>query len=261
MMQSAFRYRALLGMIIALPALLLLAAGCGDDDNGGGNATKTAAASHGSTSEATKTEAAGDNSGGNSGGGASNELKNLSKDWSKATAKLAYQFQSTSQGTTTSTNMTFYSKPPDSRIDYEIAGAGKAIFINSGGKSYTCSESGGQGTCFESPGGSNSSSLPFFGDLADPDSIDSAVAGILGSQIASSDENVAGQDAKCFTASGSFVAESGESKWCFTNDGLLLSASFSGGGASFSMTATNVDHSVSEDDLKPPYDVTSIPGG
>jgi hypothetical protein len=256
MMPSAFRYRALLGMIIALPALLLLAAGCGDDDNGGGNATRTPAASSRSTSEATKTEAAG----GNGGGDAGNELKNLSKDWSKATAKVAYQFQSTSQGQTTSTNMTFYSKPPDSRIDYEIAGAGKVVYINAGGKSYTCSESGGQGSCFESPGGDNSSSLPFFGDLADPDSIDSAVAGILGGQIATSDENIAGQDAKCFTASGSFTAESGESKWCFNGDGLLVSASFSGGGASFSMTATSVDNSVSDDDLKPPYDVTSIPG-
>lgn len=256
MMRSPFRYRALLAVITALPALLLLAAGCGDDDNGSGNATRTPAASSGSTREATKTEAAGDNSGSDAG----NELKTLSKDWSKATAKVTYQFQSTSQGLTTSTIMTFYSKPPDSRIDYEEAATGKAIFINSGGKSYICSENDGQGTCFESPGGSNSSSLPFFGDLADPDSIDSAVGDILGGQINSSDENIAGKDARCFTASGTFVAESGESKWCFTDDGLLLSASFSGGGDSFTMTATNVDNSVSDSDLKPPYDVATIPG-
>lgn len=242
--------------IVAIAALVLMAAACGDDDNSGSQASKTAAASQaGATggSSATAASASGDN-----GGDAGDELKNLAGDWSKVNAKITYTFSSTIADQPTNFTMTMYSRPPDSRIDFDYGDQRKSITIDAGGKTYTCVPDAD--TCFGGASqGSATSSLPIFGAVADPDSIDSTVGGVAGLEKYS--DNIAGEDVDCFKASGSAVAEQGELVWCFSNDGLLLLSSFKAAGSEFSTKATEVSRDVSDSDFEPPYPVTELPGG
>ncbi len=247
-----------------LAAILVGLAACGGDDSGGDNkntagATRTAGATGGESTKApggSTTSSAGDGSG----GGGGTKLKELSKDWSQVTAKVSYTFGSTSQNKTTDTAMTFYSRPPDSRIDYDLGNDSQSIFISSGGKNYVCTKQKDVGTCFASPSSDSSSPLPFFGDFADPDTIDKTIAGLAGVSIDTFDDKIAGQSVHCFKASGNLANESGETSWCFTDDGVLLSASFSGNNSKFEMKATEFSKSLSDKDFEPPFTVTDITG-
>jgi hypothetical protein len=260
--QASGRPWRLLGLALAagLAAILIGLAACGDDDSAGDNkntagATKTAGAT-GSES----TRAPGDSSNGGGGDGGT-KLKELSKDWSQVTAKVSYTFSSTSQNKTTDTTMTLYSRPPDSRIDFDLGNDGQSIFINTGGKSYVCTKLKDVGQCFLSPSSDDSSSpLPFFGDFADPDTIDKTIAGLAGISIDTFDDKIAGQNVDCFKASGNVANESGETSWCFTDDGILLSSSFSGSDSKFEMKATQFSKSLSDKDFEPPFTVTDITG-
>ncbi|MDO8615016.1 MAG: hypothetical protein Q7T33_04685 [Dehalococcoidia bacterium] len=249
----------LAALAIAATLFLVLASACGGDDDSETTGTiRPTATSTGRGQTPGGAEETPGASGDQNGGDAGDELKTLGKEWSTVSAKITYEFHSTFQGTTTETTMTFYSRPPDSRVDYETASVGKSIFIDAGGKSYICSDIAGQGQCLASPSeGSFGSALPFFGDLASPDSIDSALAGTAGVTIDKFEDKIAGQDASCFKASGTFAANQGESSWCFADDGLLLSSEFKGvgGAGDFSMKATEVSRNVSDDDFKPPFDV------
>ena len=247
--------RLLLGLSLAL-SVALLAAACG---GGGEEEGKTPAAKESPTAEGSptgqRTPAAGQTA--TSGGGdTGKELKELSADWGNITAKVTYDFTSTAGGQTTETRMTFYSRPPDSRVDYSADSQGEVIFIQAGDKAYVCTAN----QCIATPSESTSNPLPFFGDFADPDSIDEAVGDVLGVDIDEFDDKIAGQDAKCFSASGSFTAEQGKATWCFADDGLLLLSAFEGGtSGNFRMEAVEVDRKVSAADFEPPYPVTTIP--
>ena len=248
--------RLLLGLSLAL-SVALLAAACG---GGGEEEGKTPAAKESPTAEGSptgqRTPAAGQTA--TSGGDTGKELKELSADWGNITAKVTYDFTSTAGGQTTETRMTFYSRPPDSRLEYKD-GSQETIFLSTGGKSYICTAQGGQGTCLASPTG-DSVPLPFFGDFADPDAIDEAVGDVLGVDIYRFQEEIAGEDAECFSASGSFTVAQGKATWCFADDGLLLRSAFGGGtSGEFSMEATEVSRKVSDSDFEPPYPVTELP--
>jgi hypothetical protein len=159
---------------------------------------------------------------------------------------------------TSAGTFTLYWKPPDSwRVDITLP-EGNSIIISTGGVSYVCSEAEGSGQCFQSP---VAAPVPFLTAFTDPGGIGSlADATFSGVDVDRFDETIAGQDGRCFRASGTVEGETGSGEYCFTDDGLLLRIRGSAQGSTFSLEATDVGGSVADTDLQPPYEIIEIPG-
>jgi hypothetical protein len=227
--------------------LLLACNGGGDDDDGdNGDAAPTA------------TEEAADGDGDGETGDASQEIQELAGQWAERDIKIAYNFSSTAAGTTSSGTMTLYWKPPDWRMDFDLDGSTGTI-ISAGGTSYFCSESGGEGQCLESPVES-AAPIPFLSSFTDPGEFNSLVTGTFsGVDVDRSERTIAGQDARCYSVSSDIAGAEGDSEYCFSEDGVVLLISFSGGATGdFSLEATSVEGEVADADLEPPYEVLDI---
>jgi len=246
------RWRIWLAVLALAGGALLVACGGGDDDKDGGD-------NGGDEPDATEPADTGDGDGGD-GGDASGELTELAGAWATKEAKIAYDFTSSGGGTDSSGTFTLYWQPPDNwRLDMTIDGQATTI-LNSGGKSYICSEAGGEGQCLESP--VSQIPLPFLGSFVDTDAYESLVEGTFsGVDIDRSDETIAGQDAQCYNASGTVEGVEGESEFCFTGDGVPVRIMGGGGGSTFSMEATSVETSVGDADFQPPFPILEIPTG
>ena len=232
-------------VVIAIVLLIALCSGGGDDDNGSDDQGSAPTATTGGGDE---TPEATDDSGDNSAAA----LEELSARWGDASGKIVYEFKTSAGGSDTTSKMTYYIDPPNSRTDFED-GSGEVIsFIQQGDKTYVCSV----GSCFSYPGGSGVNPIPFVGDNAYPDAISDRVAGLGGIEIDRSEDEIAGVDVTCFKVE---VAGS-ETAWCFSEDGLLLLSSTKAAGSEFEMRATEVDSDVSDTDFDPPFDVIEIPG-
>jgi hypothetical protein len=250
-----------LGLVIValLAGSLALACGGGggtsdDDGDGNGNGDQPEA------SEGADGDADGDGDG--DGGEGQDELRKLAEEFGVREVKIEYSFSSAGDGSPDDEGtMTLYWKPPDAwRVDISSSG-GDVILINSDGTSYLCTSDGGTGQCLESPLG-DLIPIPFLSVFTDPnglnDLIDVSLAGV---DVDRSDRTIAGQDATCFSISGTIDGETGATEYCFREDGiLLLVRAGAEGSGEFTMEATNVEDSVSDSDLEPPYDVTEIPG-
>ncbi len=235
-------------LIAALTALALTAAACGgsdDDDSGDGangdDATASASVDGGDDGdEATATPDETED--------ATSVFRGLAEEYGQIAAKVTYE--STSGGTTTT--MTIYSKSPNSRIDTVDGDGNVTTIITTRDTSYLCSAN----QCIETEATGSFAGL--LTGLFDANAIVDAAANVAG--LDTFDEEIAGEDASCFSTSGSFLAGqgAGEATWCFASDGLLLRGSFSAAGAESSIEATEVSRDVTDADFEPPFDVIDV---
>jgi hypothetical protein len=192
------------------------------------------------------------------GGDASAALAALEGKAATKEVKAAYDFTSTSSGSTEQGTFTLYSKPPDWRFDFSSGGTTGSI-ISVGGKSYLCTPDGG-GTCIESSSLSQVP-LPFLSIFTDPTTLSSMIgANLSDANINRSSKTIAGQSADCFAVAGGAAGAVGTGEVCLSSDGVLLSITANSAGTEFTLSATSVEGTVSASDLTPPYPVQSIPG-
>jgi hypothetical protein len=101
--------------------------------------------------------------------------------------------------------------------------------------------------------------LPFL-SVFDPDAVEAGLSGLTGNvQFASSNEKVAGDDARCVSAESNIGGQENLAKWCFATNGLLLSYSSADAAGTYQamVQATEVGK-VSDSDVEPPYPVTEV---
>jgi len=239
---------ALLLTLVAALSLLVAACGGDDDDDDGGN--------NGDNAEPTATETtdggdgSGDDSGDDGSGDSGADFSNLSSEFENIEAKITYEFTTTDSSGTTTTTMTIYNKPPNSRTDYEDTTTGDVTtFIQTTDTSYICSA----GQCLASPSDGAENPNAFIGAFASSEAI-AAYAGLAGIATDSSEEEIAGINAKCFSVS----QEGSELMWCFGDNGLLLLSSSKDDSGEFEMRATDVSTDVSDSDFEPPFDVVDL---
>lgn len=245
-----------LAMILgALVALLAFAAcGGGDDDDSGGSNTPTATHAGGAsntggateTSEATEPASTDD---------VLDELSSLGEDIQQVTGKVTYQ-QTDTDGSVT--NVTFYSKPPNARFESTDENGDTTIYITTPDWTYSCSSS--EQTCIQLPGtGTDSSGLGVLGAVFSPAYIDALVsaAELSGIEVDKSSDNIAGQDATCFSGT-----DNGETdRFCFSDSGVLLLTQTESSEGTYKMEATDYSSDVPDSDFEPPYPATTIPTG
>ncbi|MCH7488910.1 MAG: hypothetical protein IIB23_04700, partial [Chloroflexi bacterium] len=104
----------------------------------------------------------------------------------------------------------------------------------------------------------------FFDIFTEPDILIDQIDAVLGDlNVDRSNRTIAGQDATCFSISGTIDGETGAVEYCFRDDGVLLLLRAAGGpgdgdGGESSLEAISVEDSVSDSDLEPPYDVLDV---
>ena len=256
-MATSFRLGLMIVALLAGSLAFACGGGAGTSDDDGDDDGDQPEASEGADGD--------DADGDGDGGDLQDELRKLAEEFGVREVKIEYSFSSTGDGSTDDEGtITLYWKPPDAwRVDISSS-AGDLILINSDGTSYLCTSAGGTGQCLESPIG-DVVPIPFLSVFTDPDGlselIDVALAGV---DVDRSDRTIAGQDATCFSISATIEGETGATEYCFREDGILLLLRAGGsdaeGAGAFTLEATNVEDSVSDSDLEPPYDVTEIPG-
>jgi hypothetical protein len=250
----SFLWYALIAVAL-LAGALFVACGSDSDDNGDADADEP-------TAEQTID---GDNgsSDDSDGSGDSGDFRAFAERFGISEVKVEYNFTSFDAAEDFEGTMTLYSKPPDKwRMDIG-APDGDIAMINDGDATFMCASEGGEGQCFESPI-NDAIGIPFFSIFTDPDEFDNLVDISPGVDVNESSREIAGQDATCFEVSGTIDNEEGEAEYCFRDDGVLLlvraSGSTNDGGGEFSMEATSVSDSVSDEDFEPIYDVLDIGG-
>jgi hypothetical protein len=248
------KIRVLLPVAALLAATLFFACGGGDNGDDGDTEQPTATEQVDAGGE-TPQDADGD-----ADGDAASSLRNLAGQFAEQEAKVAYTFSTTSAGETMDGSFTLYWKPPDSwRMDISSPD-GDATILLTGGSSYLCTAEGG-GQCLQSPLGNIP--VPFLSYFTDPNGLTDLVDTSLGGadvDVEESSREIAGQDATCFSVSGTIEGEQGSGEYCFSDDGILLLVSASSDQGDFQLEATSVEGSVSDADLEPPYPVQEIPG-
>lgn len=245
-MRSSLRY--------FLIAMALLAGGifiaCGSDDNGDANADEPAANQ--------PVDGDGDN---DSDEDASGDLSTFADRFGVSEVKIEYEFTSFDAAEDFVGTMTLYSKPPDAwRMDIGTPD-GDITMINNGDVTYMCTSAAGEELCIEAPL-SDTLDIPFFSIFTDPDGFDDLIGASPGVDVNRSSREIAGQDATCFEVSAGVDNGQGEAEYCFRDDGVLLLLRASGSGddssAEFSLEATSVSDSVSDEDFEPIYEVLDI---
>lgn len=253
-------------LLLALLAGLTLAFGaaCGggddDDDDDGGSATATEEAD----GEETPDEGDGEETDEptdeptDEGADAFQDLLNLGEGIDAVTGQITYEFSTTSAGTTTTSTMTYYMAPPNSRVDFETGGA-VIIAITKPDISYSCTESGGQGLCFEGEGGTGESLLPIVEQWTDAEQLGAYLDALGDADVDIFDDTIAGQDASCYTVTGNVGGEV-TSTFCFSDSGLMLLASNESAGSGYEMRAIEASDDVDDSVFEPPYEILTIPG-
>jgi outer membrane lipoprotein-sorting protein len=249
-----------LALGLSLSVALLALAACSGGDSTSTSTTATAPAHNTNTqspnNNATRTEQATATSGSSSADIAS-QLAALGGNIKQATGKVTYT--STDSSGTTST-ITFYSKPPNSRFDSTSADGSTTAYIQTPQTTYICSSDAAQQnqTCLAQPGtGTGSAGLGLFGSFFSPALVDAltAAAQAQGIEIKKTSETIAGTDASCFEGTFNGSTE----KFCFSGDGVMLAEQTTDSSGTTGLTATAFSTSVSDSDFQPPYPVTTIP--
>jgi outer membrane lipoprotein-sorting protein len=246
-----------LGLSLAVALLALAACGGGDSTS---TATNTAAAHNTNTqspnANATKTEQATETT--SSSDDIASQLQALGGDIKQATGKVTYTDTSSSGSTST---VTFYSKPPNSRYDSTDADGSSTAYIETPETTYVCTSDATHvdQTCIAEPGsGTGSTGLGLFGGLFSSSYIEVLVAAaqVGGVSINKSNETIAGTNATCYSGLSSGSTE----KFCFSDSGVLLETlTTDASGSTSGLTATAFSSDVSDSDFQPPYPVTTIP--
>ena len=212
---------ALLALTTAL--FLVVASACGgdDDDDDGGDTDPTA----------TESTDGGDD------GGDDGDFESLSGDYQKFEGYVKYEAQDFSADDTLQ-SMAIYQQGDNSRVDISSS-EGLVTIIDTPDASYVCSEN----QCLKYPAGNTGGVGDLFTSFIDPSTIEAQFGN---SEYDESEEEIAGINAKCFSA------ENGEV--CFGDGGLLLRTS-SGEGT---LEATEADTDIPDDTFKPPFDVIDL---
>ena len=250
--------RSLRYFLIAMALLaggLFIACGSDSDDNGDANADEPAADQPVDGDGDNDTDDDGD------GGDASGDLRAFGERFGVSEVKIEYEFTSFDAAEDFVGTMTLYSKPPDAwRMDIGTPD-GDITMINNGDVTYMCTSAAGEELCIEAPL-SDTLDIPFFSIFTDPDGFDDLIGASPGVDVNRSSREIAGQDATCFGVSASVDNGQGEAEYCFRDDGVLLllraSGSADDGGGEFSLEATSVSDSVSDEDFEPIYEVLDI---
>jgi hypothetical protein len=234
-------------------ALFAFAAACNSDGDDGGNDSPTATA-----------DAADDGDSGGDGSTLGDRIRDISNDYEVVAAKVVYDFTASgADGEDFDTQLTLITRPPsDSRMEFS-SDEGTIIAITTSDASYSCVGGAGEDFCFDLPvEDSDLGTLPFFADFTDVDEIRDIADAEADVDIDEFDDTIAGEDVNCFRTTGDIDGDVGEGSWCFTDDGILLLASFSGTTlgveSTFEMRATSFDRNVSDSDFEPPYDTLDL---
>lgn len=247
--------RLLIALSVGLVALLIAAAACGgdDDEKTDGGPTAAATSEGGFGHDATPTEG--------TGGGEGNEddifgqLEGLSSDLENVTGRVTYNIAE-DDGSTTS--MTFYAKPPNSRFDSTDSSGTTSIIISTPDKMYICASD--TQSCFGYPGTGDTSSLGAFGAFLSPEVISTYIqlADAAGVDVNKSDESISGIDATCYSWDDDSSGDVERFKLCFNDAGIMVYEEIASGGSTTKLTASDVSSDVSDSDFEPPYDVTTL---
>jgi len=235
-------------LVLAIVLTIALCSGGGDDDDqsAGARPTATESPENGGDGEDTPEPTAEEEE------DAAAALEDLSGAYGGVSAQVMYEFTSISGGESTASTMTLYSDPPNARTDYEDPSTGETTsLISKGDQSFVCTP----GQCFAYPVGAAANPIPFVSQYAEPGAINSIAAGVAGVDVQTTQEEIAGIDARCF-----HLASAGaDLTWCFSDDGLLLLGASRSADAEFEMRATQVNRNVSDADFEPPFPVTEFP--
>lgn len=235
-------------LVIAIALIFALCSGGGGDDkdqSAGARPTATESTEDGGGGEETPEPTTGQEQ------DAAAALQNLSGAYQGASARVTYEFTSTTGGETTNSTLTIYSDPPNSRTDFKDTSGGETTsFINRGDSTFVCS--GGQ--CFSYPAGGAVNPVPFVSQYAEPGAIEQ-IAAQAGVDVQRTEEEIAGINGRCFHLSEEGVALT----WCFSDDGLLLLSASKSADGEFEMRASEVNRNVSDADFEPPFPVTEFP--
>ena len=249
-----------LALGLSLSVALLALAACGGGDSTSTSTTATANVHNTNTqppnNNATKTAQATDTP--SSTADIASQLAALGGDIKQTTGKVTYV--STSTGGTTST-VTFYSKPPNSRFDSADADGSTTAYITTPSVTYICTSDAThtQQSCISQPGtGTGSAGLGLLGGFFSSTYIDALIAAAQaqGVSINKSNESIAGTNASCYEGTYSGSTE----KFCFSDSGVLLETQTTkADGTTSGLRATAFSSDVSDSDFQPLYPVTTIP--
>jgi hypothetical protein len=243
--------------MLVFAALPLLAAACSKSASPSGSTT---APTSGATSAAITAPSA-------TPGDARSELESLGRQWAHVQAKVTYTVQSANSASPSPSpfsELTLFWKPPASvRMDIGKQGAAAETIIQTGSTVDECSAA--EHSCLQSQASKGTSAIPFFSLFANPQALLSEIKSkVTNLQIAQSTQTIAGQQASCFTATGTVKGKQGSAEWCFSPSGVLLlfqgqSQSSTGGTEAFKIEATAASPNVSDSDFAPPYPVKQLP--
>lgn len=252
-MRSSLRY--ILIAVALLAGALFAACSSDGDDNGDGDSDDPAAEQPVDGDDGDGDDGNGDD---DDDGDASGDLSAFADRFGISEVKIEYNFTSSGTADEFDGTMTLYAKPPDAwRMDIGTPD-GDIAFINNGDTAYMCTAAAGEELCLESPASGLLDDIPFFTIFTDPDGFDDFLGSSIGDvDVSRSSREIAGQDATCFQISGEDAGE-----FCFRDDGVLLLLRASGAeddaGSVFSLEATSVSDSVSDEDFQPIYEVLDI---
>ena len=143
-----------------------------------------------------------------------------------------------------------------------IEGDSNGIY-STGGKTVSCDGSGADAECFELPGGAQMSTTmqqAFFGAFSSLFTIAQQDGAGVFSDSSSSEETIAGRDAKCATITSTVLTQGkGSLKVCIDAEtGVLLKGETSDGDSTDGIVATAYAEST-KDDVTPPAAPSSLP--
>jgi hypothetical protein len=261
----AWRLLFLLLTAFAMIALLLAAACGGDDDDddsgddNGPTATDQAGDDDddGGGDEPTETDqgdGGDDDDGGDDGDDPLADLEELTGEYESVDGTISYAVTTDGEEST----WVIYQEGDNSRIDF---GEGEDAFISitTPEASYTCFGTGDGASCIEGEGGVGTN--PFAGlftSFASAEAIEAYAALFADIDVETSNEEIAGVDGSCFSASGDFEGDAGTVKWCFSDDGVLLLALYDFESGSTEMRVTDYSGDVADGVFEPPYEVTDF---
>jgi hypothetical protein len=167
-----------------------------------------------------------------------------------ASYKVTYKWSTTVSGQTSTSEQTWYYKPPNARFDLS-AGPGATFSIYAlSDATYVCTTIGGTASCQKSPGGQDAltqnPAAAFALQLQEkPDQFNATFTGT---------QSIAGQQAQCYTVKGAVPAAVGfgDATTCYSSSGVPLKTTMTMQGMSIAMEATEFSTKVSDADFVVP---------
>jgi hypothetical protein len=210
------------------------------------------------------------------------ELEEMSAAWAGNSAKVTYDFTSSTRFNITETgSITVYWGPHDWRMDISGFSISQPLgeedcdchlsrseleettLIVTADNTLRCTApADGAGQCLSVDTPTlETVSLPFLEELIKPEALSKAIAEAVGdADIDHSTQQIAGEEAICFSVGGSAQEQSGKTEWCFAEDGILLRFAAAGPAdveaGAFRLEATEISRDVSDADFEPPFPVT-----